>query len=229
MAAHKHKYFLLVSRHFWFLPSACITHNEKKCFIEFLDLENMGIAVGIEQLYCIQTEIQVFPVCYLPFWIADIRLRHTIWESAQRNFSTSRYMFIVSGILQLCFIHSELLVFPLLKPPFWISDFRLHHTVWEIAFLNISTLKTWELLLEFCSYVVYRLRYKYFRFVGRHYFWLLLASHTMENIFIEFLNFENMGVAVGILQLCCIHTEILVFPLWEPPSWISDFRLHHTI
>ena len=58
-------------------------------------------------------------------------------------------------------------------------------------------------------------------------FWLPLASHSMGNIFIEFL--ENISFAVGTLQLCCIHAEILVFPLWEPPSWISDFRLHHTV
>ena len=31
-------------------------------FTEFLDLENMGIAVGIMQLRCIQTEMQAFPV-----------------------------------------------------------------------------------------------------------------------------------------------------------------------
>ena len=146
--------------------------------------------------------------------------------------------------------------------------------------LNFSTLKTLLSPLEFFSYVVYRLRYKYFRFTSRHLgfstaacvtqywkclnwfpwlwkhwcrrlnlsdllytcwdisisgllaaildFWLPLASHSIGNIFSEFLNLENMGVAVGIFQLCCIHAEILVFPLWEPPSWNSDFRLHHT-
>ena len=138
--------------------------------------------------------------------------------------------FIASGMLQVCCIHAELLLFPLLKPPSWISDFRLHQTVWIIVFLNLSTLKTWELFLEFCSYVVYRLKYKYFLFWAAILdFWLSLASHSMENIFIGFLNLENMSAVVGILQLCCIHAEILVFPLREPPSWISDFRLHHTI
>ena len=138
----------------------------------------MGIDVGIEQLYYIQTEILVFPVCDPPFLIADIRLRYTIWETAQRNFSNSKYIFIASGISQLCCIHAELSVFPLLKPPSWISDFRLHHTVWEIAFLNLSKLKTWELLLKFRSYVVYRLRYKYFRFVSRHFGFLTPACIT---------------------------------------------------
>ena len=40
MAAHKHEYFSLVSRHLNLLPSACITHA-KNSFIEFWDLEIM--------------------------------------------------------------------------------------------------------------------------------------------------------------------------------------------
>ena len=168
-------------------------------------------------------------MCDPPFWISNIRLRYKIWKTAQRNFSASKYMVIDSGILQLC-IYAELLVFPLLKLPSWISDFRLHHTVWEIAFSNSSTSETWEMLLEFFSNDVYSLRYKYFRFVSQHFgFLTLLASYSMGNIFIEFFNLGNMNFAVGILELCCIHAEIFVFPLWESPSWISDFRLQQTI
>ena len=33
------------------------SHMIKNSFIEFLDLENMGIDDGIAQLYCLQTEI----------------------------------------------------------------------------------------------------------------------------------------------------------------------------
>ena len=43
-------------------------------------------------------------------------------------------------------------------------DFRLYHTIWEIATLNSLTFKTWVLLLELCSYVLYRLRYNYLLF-----------------------------------------------------------------
>ena len=60
-------------------------------------------------------------------------------------------------------------------------------------------------------------------------FWLPLSLHDLENSVIQILNLENICLAVGIFQLCCIHAEILVFPLWELPSWISDFRLHPTI
>ena len=37
---------------------------------------------------------------------------------------------------------------------------------------------------------------------------------------------ENMGIAVGILLLSCIIAEIRVTTLFQPPSWISDFRFH---
>ena len=94
-------------------------------------------------------------------------------------------MFIVSGILQLCCTHVELLVFPLLKPPSWISDFRLHHTVWGIAFLNLSTLKTWELFLEFCSYVIYRLRY--FQFMRGHFGFLNFGFLTFYYYYYYYL------------------------------------------
>ena len=40
---------------------------------------------------------------------------------------------------------------------------------------------------------------------------------------------ENIGKAVGISLLSCEHAEIYVFEVWRPPSWISHFRLGHTI
>ena len=39
-------------------------------------------------------------------------------------------------------------------------------------------------------------------------FRLPLASHSMGNSFFEFIVFENMGAAFGMLQLCCIQAEI---------------------
>ena len=39
-------------------------------------------------------------------------------------------------------------------------------------------------------------------------FRLPLASHSMGNSFIEFVNLENIGIAFEILQLCCIQAEI---------------------
>ena len=41
-------------------------------------------------------------------------------------------------------------------------------------------------------------------------FCLPLASHIMKNSFVEFLDLENMGIAVGIEQLYCIPNEIII-------------------
>ena len=42
-------------------------------------------------------------------------------------------------------------------------------------------------------------------------FWLPLAPHNIVYSFIEFLDQENMGRAVGIIQLSCNQTELLFF------------------
>ena len=39
-------------------------------------------------------------------------------------------------------------------------------------------------------------------------FRLSIASHNIGNSFNEFVDLENMGIAVGIVQLCCIQFEI---------------------
>ena len=44
-------------------------------------------------------------------------------------------------------------------------------------------------------------------------FRLPLESRRMRNSFIEFLDFKNTGIAVEIVQLCCVHAEIQVFTL----------------
>jgi len=35
-----------------------------------------------------------------------------------------------------------------------------------------------------------------------------------------------MGLAVEIFPLSRLQANILAFPVWRPPSWISNFRLH---
>ena len=58
-----------------------------------------------------------------------------------------------------------------------ILDFWLivHHTLLKIAPMSSLSSKTWVLPLEFCSYDVYTLRCKYFRFIGRHFKFLMFA------------------------------------------------------
>ena len=127
--------------------------------------------------------------------------------------------------MKICCIHAELLVFPLLKPPSWISDFRLPHIVWEIASLNSSTLKTSDLPLKFCGYVVYRLRYKYFRFVSRHFGFLTSAfiaqyrgqrnfnRQPWKHMFSRW-NFSAMLYTCWDISISSLRTAIL--DLWLP-------------
>jgi hypothetical protein len=36
---------------------------------------------------------------------------------------------------------------------------------------------------------------------------------------------KNMAIAVGISSLSGLRADILLFPVWRPPFWISHFRL----
>ena len=145
----------------FYLPLA--SHVIKNSVIEFLDLEIMGIAVGIAQLYCIQAEIQVLPLAShnmgnrsAEFLNCKIHV-YSLWNCAATLYTSWHASFSVCA------------------PPSWISDS--------------------------CS----------------------LALHSMGNSFIEFINLENIGVVIGILQLCCIQAGIQVFMACEPPSWNSYF------
>jgi len=47
--------------------------------VRFLAPENMGVAVGMSLLLCLQVEINVFPDWRPPSWISDFRLRRTVF------------------------------------------------------------------------------------------------------------------------------------------------------
>ena len=155
-------------------------------------------------------------MCDPPYWIADIRLRYTIWEIDQAeslnlkihvyslmNFATMLY---ACWSISISFFEAAIL------------DFRLQlasHSMGN-SFMNLSTFKTWDLFLKIFSYGVYRLRYKYFRFVSRHFVFLISACITYIVWRISSLNsFEHMSFAVGILQLCCICWDIVFFRFFK--------------
>jgi len=48
------------------------------------------------------------------------------------------------------------------------------------------------------------------------------------NLFVS-SDHENMGIAVGILLISCIETELRLISFFQPPSWSSDFRFHPTV
>jgi hypothetical protein len=52
-----------------------------------------------------------------------------------------------------------------------------------------------------------------------------VSRKSIANSVTEFLDPENMRIAVGNSSLSCLETEIQVFPVWQPPSRISDFRI----
>ena len=56
-----------------------------------------------------------------------------------------------------------------LTPPSLIFDIHRYRTVLQFVSPCCPTPKTWVSPLEFRSYVVYKLRYRYFRFEGRHF------------------------------------------------------------
>src|SRR5664279_4592341 len=78
---------------------------------------------------------------------------------------------VAFGISVLCRLEAEIGIlygFGHYWPPSWISDFRFGRTALELSRLSCWTPKMWGLPLKSRFYLVYKLRYKYFRFIGRH-------------------------------------------------------------
>ena len=141
----------------------------------------------------------VFLVAETPSWISAFRWHHTVIGNII-EFLNSENISVAGGILQLCYIHAEILVFP----------------CWNSWCIQQSSLR-----IPTCAILN---------------FWLPLAPHNIVNSFIEFLDQENMGRAVGISQLSCIQSELLLFYGFsknnrhiQPPSWISEgqYRWHN--
>ena len=57
-------------------------------------------------------------------------------------------------------------------------------------------------------------------------FRLPITSRSNERSAVELPVSVNIGVVVTISLLFRLEAEILPVPVWEPPSWIFDFRLH---
>ena len=75
-------------------------------------------------------------------------------------------------------------------------------------------------------YIVLGLRYEYLLIVGRHLDFITSACIAQygEIATLQFIDLQNMGVAVRIVLLCFIRRlryKYLLFPVSELPSWIS--------
>jgi len=97
-----------------------------------LDLKNMGVAVGISLLLCIEAEINVIsyllPVNDSLFDLSLIRTSDCLSGSLVVS-PDLKNMGIAVGISLLSYIETELRLISFFQPPSQISDFRFHPTV----------------------------------------------------------------------------------------------------
>jgi len=63
----------------WDFTLLVTSHSIASSHIGFLDPENIGIAIGILLLSCLQVEKYVFPDWRPPSWIFDFRLRRIVF------------------------------------------------------------------------------------------------------------------------------------------------------
>ena len=97
-----------------------------------IDPENIGIAVGILLISCLEAEIHAFEVWRPPSWVFPL----PVWSpSLHIGFSgllDSQYTSLVAfavGISYLSSLRAELLAFKVVRPPSWIIPFRFGCTV----------------------------------------------------------------------------------------------------
>ena len=113
------------------------------------------------------------------------------------------------------------------RPPSWISDCRSRRTMFEVAPLECPTPKTWYLHFKFRCYLVYQLRYKYFRF-GRPPSWI--SDCHSRRIMFGVAPWKCPTPKTWYLHLkfrCYLvyNLRYKYFRFGRPPSWISEFRL----
>jgi len=82
-----------------------------------------------------------------------------------------------------------------------------------------------EILFLFC---LYKLKYRYFQFNGRHFGFPRPVSSRLvvQHYHYPYLIVEprKIGTAVGISLLSCVQAAINVIEVLRPPSWIFNFR-----
>ena len=64
----------------WIFPIPVWSHSLLVCPNGKLDPENIGIAVGISLISCLEAEIHTFDVLKPPFWITHFRFGCTVSE-----------------------------------------------------------------------------------------------------------------------------------------------------
>ena len=104
---------------------------------------------------------------------------------------------------------------------FWLG---LPHAVLRLTLLSSTPLKTWVLPLEFSGYDVYRLRYKYFRFISHHLGFLISAciAQYREQLYLNPDTWKHMfnrrNFAANVMQLILSYGKAITL---ETCNWID--------
>ena len=109
-----------------------------------LDPENIGIAVGISLISCLEAEIHAFEVWRTPFWIFPLPVWSHSLPIGSSGLLDPQYISLVAvavGISYLSSLGVELLAFKVLRPPSWIIPFRFGCTVSALVPLECWTPK----------------------------------------------------------------------------------------
>jgi len=91
------------------------SHSISSNPIGLLDPENIGIAVRIVLLSCLQVEIDVFPDWRPPSWSFDFRLRRTVFPIVPSDFEN---MGVTDGISFLSCLGAEIFIAGWYPPPY---------------------------------------------------------------------------------------------------------------
>ena len=111
-----------------------------------LDSENIGIAVGISLISCLEVEIYAFEVWRPPSWIFPLpewSPSLPIGSSGLLDPHHTSLVAVAVGISYLSSPGAKLLAFTVLWPPSWIIHFRFGCTVSALVPLECCTPKTW--------------------------------------------------------------------------------------
>ena len=114
--------------------------------IRKLDPENIGIAVGISLISCLEAEIHAFKVFWPPSWIFPLPVWSPSLLIGCSGLLDPYYISLVAVAVGTSYLSSlgvELLAFKVSRPPSWIIHFRFGCTVSALVPLECWTPKIW--------------------------------------------------------------------------------------
>ena len=129
----------------WIFPLPVWSHSILMSSNGKLDPENIGIAVGISLISCLEAEIHAFEVFWPPSWIFPLLVWSPSLSISSSGLLDPQYTSLVAVAVRISYLSSlgaELLAFKVLRPPSWIIHFRFGCTVSALVPLECWTPKT---------------------------------------------------------------------------------------